>query len=207
MVIIDGASRFADFAAGDDIYRHFVSDLLTQLATFGSTNFLLSNPVLPLIDAVAMHADCLIMLSQELVGARDVRMLRVQKLRGAPYLMGMHSFEITGNGLVVYPRLEARMFDDATALPGSDLPGTTGIPGLDDMLAGGMCSGSTSLVAGAPGSGKTTVGLHFVHAGVQQGEPGLVATFHEPPSRLLMKAAGMRLDLGPYVESGQVRIL
>lgn len=60
-------------------------------------------------------------------------------------------------------------------------PLSTGIPGLDDLLSGGFLRGSCNLVEGVPGTGKTTVGIQFVHAGAVSGEPGIIITFEEFP--------------------------
>ena len=75
------------------------------------------------------------------------------------------------------------------------------------MLGGGLPPGSSTLLMGTPGAGKTLTGLHLVVAGAQRGEPGLIAGFHEGPERLARTAAGIGLDLGSHVASGLVRIL
>jgi circadian clock protein KaiC len=75
------------------------------------------------------------------------------------------------------------------------------------MLGGGLLPGSSTLLMGTPGAGKTLTGLHLVVAGARRGERGLVAGFHESPDRLIRTATGIGLDLGRHVASGLVRIL
>lgn len=67
----------------------------------------------------------------------------------------------------------------------------TGITGLDDILLGGIKQGNILLVEGAPGTGKTTLGLEFIYRGVANpGEPGLIVSFELSPQKLSRDAAG-----------------
>jgi circadian clock protein KaiC len=84
----------------------------------------------------------------------------------------------------------------------------TGVPGLDDMLHGGFLEGSAVLLQGAPGTGKTTLGLQFLHTGiVQEDEPGLLITFEEFPYSLLRDAQSHRWDLRALEEANKLRII
>ena len=75
------------------------------------------------------------------------------------------------------------------------------------MLGGGLMPLSTTLVMGTPGAGKTILGLHFIVEGAQQGEPGLIAGFHETEDDLCKTAQGIGLDLRRHIDSGLVRVL
>lgn len=72
---------------------------------------------------------------------------------------------------------------------------STGVPGLDKVLYGGLPPGRAYLVRGGPGSGKTVLGLHFLIAGAQQGEPVLFVSFSEPADEIRHNAESMGLDL------------
>ncbi len=84
---------------------------------------------------------------------------------------------------------------------------STGVPGLDALLAGGVRSGSALLVEGVPGAGKTTLGLQFLQAGLLQGEHGLIVTFEEFPQQLYQDALSFGWDLRAQEEAGQLRVV
>ncbi len=83
----------------------------------------------------------------------------------------------------------------------------TGCEGLDQMLRGGLLEGSTTLLEGSAGTGKTTLGLQFIMEGVRHGEHGLVVTFEEFPEQYFDCAAELGWDLRGLQEKGQVEIL
>ena len=83
----------------------------------------------------------------------------------------------------------------------------TGIPGMDSMLGGGLLEGSATLVSGAPGVGKTTLGLQYLVAGVAQGQPGLLVTFEEFPATLARDARSLGWNLPALEAQGQLRIV
>ncbi|MDX6384167.1 MAG: circadian clock protein KaiC, partial [Blastocatellia bacterium] len=95
---------------------------------------------------------------------------------------GLHSFSITADGLEVFPRLlTPKVAPDYTARTERV---NTGIKGLDEMIAEGFWRGSTTLVAGPPGAGKTIMALQFIGAGALKGEPGVYLGFQENPTQL-----------------------
>jgi len=85
----------------------------------------------------------------------------------------------------------------------------TGIPGLDELLGGGgLVEGTMALVEGAPGAGKTTLGLQFVYQGVvEHGEPGVVITFEETPQQLYRDALNFGWDLRRLVQDGKLTVI
>ena len=84
----------------------------------------------------------------------------------------------------------------------------TGVAGLDKMLAGGFLEGSSVLLQGAAGTGKTTLGLQFLYTGaVEEGEPGLLVTFEEFPYSLYRDAQAHGWDLQALEDANQLRIL
>jgi circadian clock protein KaiC len=84
---------------------------------------------------------------------------------------------------------------------------TTGISGLDSMLGGGLLQGSAVLVSGAPGVGKTTLGLQYLVTGASLGQPGLLVTFEEFPATLIRDADAMGWDLRALEAEGKLRLL
>jgi circadian clock protein KaiC len=84
----------------------------------------------------------------------------------------------------------------------------TGVSGLDELLGGGLVAGTMALVEGAPGTGKTTLGLQFVHYGcAARGEPGLVLTFEETPQQLYRDAVNFGWDLRRLVQEGKLDVI
>jgi circadian clock protein KaiC len=83
---------------------------------------------------------------------------------------------------------------------------TTGVAGLDSMLGGGLLEGSATLVSGAPGVGKTTLGLQYLVAGAKAGQPGLLVTFEEFPAALVRDAKAQGWDLRALEAEGKLRM-
>jgi circadian clock protein KaiC len=80
-------------------------------------------------------------------------------------------------------------------------------PGLDEMLGGGLLRGTTALVSGAPGVGKTTLGLQFLIAGIEFKQPGLIISFEEFPASLIRDALQLGWDLKALEKKGQLGII
>lgn len=194
----EGAPALAGFNTGLFLHR-----LQARSALLGCTTVLLAT------DSAGSsgHADSVIELTHQASAGRDVRWLRVAKLRGSHSLNGRHRFVIGERGVVVYPRLEAALSDvqPAPLNPTERVP--FGVPGLDAMLSGGLLSGSTTLLLGTPGGGKTVLGLHFLTEGARRGEPGLIATFQETPADLASTADRAGMQLGAHIAAGDVRVL
>ena len=83
---------------------------------------------------------------------------------------------------------------------------STGIPRLDHMLSGGLFRGSTSMVSGTAGTGKTSLCAHLVNAACGRGERALLTLFEESPAQFLRNMRSVGLDLQPWVDAGLLRI-
>jgi circadian clock protein KaiC len=83
----------------------------------------------------------------------------------------------------------------------------TGIPGLDAMLSGGLIPGTIALLQGAPGTGKTTLGVQFLVEGARQGEPGLLVSFEQFPHTLYRDAEAHGWDLRALEREGSLRVV
>jgi circadian clock protein KaiC len=209
LLIVDGASRFEDFAVSRPEYRRLSAELHAQLALMGCTVVLLAQPSIEgdALHTLGTHVDGIVVLEDRVIGSHPARLLRVLKLRGSDALRGSHEFAITSAGIEVYPRLEAALVPTRSARRGRQKRNALGISGLDGMLAGGVLTGSTTLVVGPPGIGKTTIGLHFISEGAHRNARTLIAGFQEPPERLITKADGLGLELGSQVEANRVLML
>ena len=206
-MIVDGTAVVEDLAPGVLDFRHLTNRLQAQSAMLGCTTVLLINRDPDQFGAAATHADGLVGLRQELIGDRRVRTLEVVKLRGVNHLGGRHEFSLGRTGVVVSPRLEAAMVDAPPYVePDGDRLGF-GVPSLDAMLDGGLLPGSSTLLMGTPGAGKTLTSLHFAAEGARRGETTLIAGLHERPERVIRAGGRVGLDLAKPVADGLVRFM
>jgi circadian clock protein KaiC len=125
------------------------------------------------------------------------RRLRVIKMRGVELRGGFHDFVIRPGGVTVFPRLVAAEHDVGEHGPPA-LSGTS----LDALLGGGLARGTSTLLMGPSGIGKSTIASTFCHAALQRGETALVLLFDETTRIFLARARGLGLELEPFVESG-----
>ena len=154
-------------------------------------------------------ADTVMRLRLEPIERAVQRSIEIVKSRGHDYQMGRHSFRIVdGWGLEVYRRVQAPR-DPTRELAAAFDPTTrisSGIPGLDEMLSGGYFVGSTTLVVGISGVGKSVMSLHYAAEGARLGERGLMLTLDEPPAQVLRNAASIGIDLKAAIDRGTVQL-
>jgi circadian clock protein KaiC len=206
IMVLDGLVAAEDRAASDTEFKKFVQELQAQAGLHGCTVFLLTTARGATVPPEHTMVDGIVELTDVRYGSRAERGLFVRKLRGSDYLAGRHSFRITEEGLVVYPRIEAAFH--RTSLPDQARSGrlSIGVGDLDAMLGGGLMEATVTGLFGPSGIGKTTLGLHFI-AQSSAAEPGLLFGFYETPPRLLQQANGLGLELGAAVNRGDVELL
>jgi len=130
------------------------------------------------------------------------RRLLITKYRGHPYRDGYHDYRIRRGGLQVFPRLVAAEH----MVPAIQSRLTSGIAALDDLLGGGLERGTSTLLVGAPGTGKSSLAVQFAVAAAQRGECAALFVFDESISTLCTRAKGMGMDLQPMMASGHVTL-
>src|SRR4051812_613729 len=194
IIVIDSFKAIHDLATSLPAMRRLVSDLAGLLSAYETTTFLVGE-YRP--QDIARYpefavADGILEFARQKRSTPDERFLRVSKLRGSGYREGLHGVHITANGLKVYPRLISPTVPKAYITKRERVP--TGVPGLDPMMGGGVWRGSTTLIAGPTGSGKTTMALQFALAGVAQGESALYVNFQENPTQLARVIDGLDPD-------------
>jgi circadian clock protein KaiC len=191
IVVIDSFKAIHDIALSTSEMRRLVSELAGVVSAYDMTVFLLGEYTQGDIEQYPEFAiaDSIVQLERNTLGARDERYIRVLKLRGSGYSEGRHAFRITSNGLAIFPRLVTPKFESYVPLLERT---TTGIDGLDEIMGGGVWRGSTTLVAGPTGSGKSTIGLQFALEAHRQGEAVLFVNFQENPAQVqrMIRALG-----------------
>jgi circadian clock protein KaiC len=201
LLVIDGAAPARMHADTEIALKEFVVELQVLSALLNCTTILLANMTSEDVNG-AEHTmvDGLIELGFERSRRRTLRTLEVLKFRGSEHLLGRHEVTITADGVKVHPRFEDIADGSTRPAPASASRAPLGLPGLDAMPQGGLATGTTTVALGYAGSGKTTLGMHFLAAGAAAGEPGVMFAFYESPDRLLQGADGIGLPLRAFAE-------
>jgi len=207
ILVIDGFTTAQHAAPDDQALNEFVHGLQGVAMATDCTMFLLNSPrESDRITPEHTMVDGIVELSDHLFGWSTERSLQVVKFRGSRCMRGKHAFEITDDGLVVYPRIETLLAKPSRP----DVSGTekvsSGVDRLDAMLGGGLPAASTTMVMGPSGVGKTTLGLQFLSR-CSQAEPGLLFGFYETPTRIMAKASEVCRPLRDLLDSGVVEVL
>jgi circadian clock protein KaiC len=126
------------------------------------------------------------------------RRLQVQKLRGVDFVAGFHDFTIRKGGLDIYPRLVATA--PHVVATGDSIP--SGVPELDALMSGGPLRGTSTLITGPAGTGKTTIALQYAYAACGRGEVAVLYEFDERINTLLARARAFGLDLQNFIDRG-----
>ena len=214
LLVIDGTLTAEQIAPSVQEWKKFLHAMNISAEMLGCTVFLLmqyqekasSEPAQTMVDGV-------IELAVRSVDMRTVRELQVRKFRGSHFLEGKHQYGITSEGLVIHPRSEAVLALSSAGLPSTlstqehALRMSVGNTQLDKMLRGGLSAGSTTLLLGASGTGKTLLGSHFLLQGAAEGQRGLYFGFYEAPAQLLRKMTRFKLDTSQFAPGGLLDVL
>jgi circadian clock protein KaiC len=146
-------------------------------------------------------SDCVIALDHRVVVQVATRRLRVVKYRGTAHGTNEYPFLIDNQGISVLPVTSIELTHEVLYERVA-----TGIPGLDDMLDGqGFWRGSSILVSGTAGTGKTTSGAHFVDAACRRGEKAIFFAFEESPHQIIRHMRSAGIDLQQWIDAGRLR--
>ena len=133
-------------------------------------------------------------------GAR--RRLVVLKYRGRMFRSGYHDYKVARGGLQVFTRLVAAEHRDNFIQ--QRIP--SGVSALDQLLGGGIEKGTSTLLIGAPGTGKSTITVQFALEAARRGEHSAMFIFDESVNTLVSRCVGMGMDILPFMESGHIKI-
>lgn len=147
-------------------------------------------------------SDCVVLLDHRVQEQISTRRLRIVKYRGSTHGTNEYPFLIDETGLSVLPVTSVGMEH-----PVSNERIASGVPELDAMIGGkGIYRGSSLLVSGTAGTGKTSLGMHFSEASCRRGEKCLFFSFEESPLQLIRNAKSIGINLQPHVDKGLMQI-
>jgi circadian clock protein KaiC len=203
-IVIDSLSEIRLLAQSSLRYRRQILALKHYFARHNSTVVMLDDLTTESTDrAVHSIAHSVIHLDHlSPIYGGERRRLRIVKCRGQYFRGGYHDFIISTGGVRVFPRLVAaeHRTENAGALVRS------GIGELDDLLGGGITTGSSTLIIGPAGTGKSLLGFHYLASAVERGERGALFVFDEEMGLMLSRAKGLGIDLEAMRDSGKLFI-
>jgi circadian clock protein KaiC len=206
IVVIDSFKVFDDLAKSKEELRKFGYEIAVNLMAWESTVFLLgeygpseiqSNPLFSIVDG-------LIALTQREESGEQQRFIQAIKMRGTHHSRDEIPFVMTSHGIEVFaPRITIKR--DNT--PAGEPRCKTLISKLDELLGDGIPRGSSLLIAGVAGTGKTLLLLEFIYRGAQVGEKGILFSFEETPERLLATSRSLGWDIEHEIAKGMIELV
>jgi circadian clock protein KaiC len=206
-VVFDSLSEFRLMAETPLRYRRQLLDLKQQFAKYHSTVLLLDDKMSgnkigqdPHVLSLTHGVIEMEQLSPDYGISR--RRLRVSKLRGVKFREGYHDYTIATGGLRIFPRLIAAEHNGQFRRE----PVPSGIKELDGLLGGGLDRGTTTLILGPAGTGKSTLALQYAAQMAGKGERAMIFTFDECRSIMLDRTKAIGLDLDKHLRSGAASV-
>ena len=206
-VVFDSLSEFRLLAETALRYRRELLNLKRHFAKYRSTVLLLDDKMGNAAIGIDPHV---LSLSHGVIEMEQLspdygksrRRLRVLKLRGVKFREGYHDYAIKTGGLRVFPRLVAA--EHYTRMRSE--PVRSDIKELDHLFGGGLDRGTTTLILGTAGTGKSTLALQYAAQMASKGDRGIIFAFDETRPIMLARAKALRLDLEQHVESGVLKV-
>ncbi|HET9961283.1 MAG TPA: ATPase domain-containing protein [Nitrospiraceae bacterium] len=206
-VVFDSLSEFRLMAETPLRYRRKLLGMKQEFAKYRSTVLLLDDQMDqhrsgadPHVLSLAHGVLELEQLSPDY--GRSRRRLRVLKLRGVRYLEGYHDYVIETGGLEIFPRVVAAEHRSEFQRE----PVSSGSKELDDLLGGGLDRGTTTLIIGPAGTGKSTLAMQYAAQMAQQGERSVMFTFDEVRDIVLARADALGLNFSAHIPSGLIAV-
>ena len=200
-VVFDSLSEIRLLAQGALRFRRQVLALKHFFSQHGCTVLFLDD-LTEIIDDLSLHslAHGVVRLEQiAMTYGAERRRLRVHKMRGRKFHGGYHDFVIRKGGLDIFPRLVASDHPDE----GHEWKhARSGIAALDELVGGGLDYGTSTLIIGPSGTGKSTMGLRYAYEALKKGERVLVVSFDETKAIFERRASGLGMEMAPFTRNG-----
>ena len=207
-VVFDSLSEMRLMARDSLRYRRQVLALKQYFAEQGTTVMMLDTRTTAdsgefQLETLAHGVLMLEQVAQHYGDAR--RRIRVEKMRGVSFIEGYHDCRIVTGGLTVFPRLTAFVPADETIMPGA-ATASSGLRELDKMTGGPLDRGTTTMLIGPAGVGKSTLVTRYVLAALERGERCAVFIFDEEPGKWKLRASWLGVDSQKYIDSGLLEL-
>lgn len=215
-IFIDGTSllRTAAEGSGNGSYRELLQHLIEGLERENLTAMLSQEAVphqelVQTLEVSEFLADTVIVLRHESHQRRTIRSLEITKSRGQDFDGGLHTMRITSDkGLEVFRRVQARSRDVEGQPTSSSKSSVSGCGPLDVLMGGGVFAGSTTMVVGVSGVGKTVLGVQLLVEGAEKhNQRGLLVSLDEHPAQISRNAATLGLNLEKQIDAGMVHVI
>lgn len=204
-LMIDSVTQLRYLATDEYQFRKNILGLVNFLNGLGVTTQLAFDPSEMLRDtSVGLAVDGILRFSKDISAGLGIglRSLQIEKMRGADFMSGRHPMRIGKNGIEVFPH---RLEHTGSRDPGETMI-SSGISGLDQLLGGGIESGTTTLLTGPTGTGKSTLGTQFVAHFARTGR-AILFTFEEPASFIAVRCRGIGAPIDDVLASGALKIV
>jgi circadian clock protein KaiC len=202
-----------------------VLDSLSELQLLASSSLMFRRQILALRQFFANRACTALLLNDQMKSDEDIqtrsiangvvsldrmptdyggirRRIEVIKYRGIAFREGLHDYKIQRGGLVIYPRLIAAESREKIELKQVG----SGLPQLDNLLGGGVEEGTSTLIVGPSGTGKSSLATQFIDFALRQGQRTAVFLFEEAASTFLNRADSLGFDLRPHLDTGMAHL-
>jgi circadian clock protein KaiC len=204
-VVLDSIEALFGAFGDDALLRHELHRLFGWLKARGVTTIVTAESVAGQLTRQGLEefvSDCVILLDHRIRDETSTRRMRIVKYRGSDHGSDEYPFTIDADGLAVFP-----LSSLPRSIGASSERVSTGVERLDEMVGGGFFRGSTVLVSGSPGAGKTTLGAAFAVATCLRGERCVYFTMEESPQQLIRNMGSVAMDLGSLVRDGTLTIV
>lgn len=202
-IVIDPVNVFA-YGLDNEMQRKFYYDIFTSMKLWNSLVLLTGEFTQDALikSTLGYMVDTIIYISNEPFCENNIRYLNILKMRGHEFQGGKHSCKINKDGFNVYPRIRAKA---RTVVSNERI--STGVKGVDKMTKGGFIRGSSILISGSSGTGKTILGTQFIMDGLLKNEPGLIVSFEEDMEQIRANSNMLKWNLQEFENKNLLKII
>lgn len=202
-IVIDPVNIFA-YGLDEEKQRQFYYDFFAGMKGWNSLVLLTGEYTQDALlrSTLGYMVDGIIYINNETFYENNIRYINVLKMRGLECQGGIHSCKITKDGFVMFPRMQSL---ERVPMLGERV--STGIKGLDKMIEGGFMRGSSILISGSSGTGKTILGTQFIMEGLSKQEPGVIVSFEEDIEQIRENLTNFGWNINDFEKKGYLAII